>query len=241
MAEAPPCLRPQWPAPPGVGALCTTRAGGVSPPPYASLNLALHVGDAPARVAANRRRLAALLGPGVEVAWLEHDPGATVRRARPGVTARGDGLWTDAPGLACAVLTADCLPVLLCDAAGSAVAALHAGWRGLAAGILQAGVAAMGRPPARLMAWLGPAIGPARYVVGPEVRAAFPGAKAAFAPAGDGRWHCDLYALARLALAAAGVEAVYGGGACTYDDRRFYSYRRDGVTGRMASLVWLEA
>jgi polyphenol oxidase len=145
----------------------------------------------------------------------------------------------------CAVLTADCLPVLLCDRAGTRVAALHAGWRGLAAGVLEAGVDALGVAPAGLLAWLGPAIGPEVFEVGGEVRdvflAADPAAAAAFRPSSDGRWLADLYRLARLRLAAHGVSAVYGGGLCTFSDAgRFYSYRRERETGRMASLIWLE-
>lgn len=180
-----------------------------------------------------------------------------VGRAAPGsagtaIPPTADAAIADRPGLVCAVLTADCLPVVFCDRAGERVAAAHAGWRGLAAGVLEATVAGLGVPPARLLAWLGPAIGPSAFEVGPEVRAAFvarnPAAAAAFrpAPATDpatdaDRWVADLYTLARQRLHAAGVDAISGGGLCTWSDpARFFSYRRDGTTGRQATLVWLD-
>jgi YfiH family protein len=157
---------------------------------------------------------------------------------------RADAAVAATPGHVCAVLTADCLPLLLCDTGGSVVGAVHAGWRGLAAGVVESAVAAMALPGTRLMAWLGPAIGPAVYEVGSEMMAAFtvsdPGAAGAFTPKGGGKWLCDLYGLARRRLAALGVTRVYGGDFCTYSNRnRFYSYRRDGATGRMASLIWI--
>jgi YfiH family protein len=243
-------LVPDWPAPPAVRAFTTTRAGGVSAGPYASLNLAGHVGDDPAAVAENRRRLGAALGLPAPPLWLEQVHGVgVVDAARAGPAPRGDGSWTERPGVVCAVLTADCLPVLLCDRAGSRVAAVHAGWRGLAAGVVEAGVAALGRPGEALMAWLGPAIGPVHFEVGGEVREAFvgrhPQAEAAFRPSPGRRhggcWLADIYRLARVRLAALGVQAVYGGGLCTYADHaRFYSYRRQPPGGRMASLIWLQ-
>jgi hypothetical protein len=236
---------PDWPAPARVRALVTTRSGGVSTGPYAGLNLGDHVGDDAAMVACNRRLLAAHLP--AEPRWLEQVHGSAVaeaERARPG--ARADASVARAPGVVCAVLTADCLPVLLCDVAGNTVAAAHAGWRGLAGGVLENTVAAMSVEPGALMAWLGPAIGPAAFEVGSEVREAFvavdANAAAAFVQgAREGKWLADLYALARQRLHAAGVSAVHGGGACTVTDaQRFYSFRRDGVTGRFASLIWLE-
>jgi hypothetical protein len=171
--------------------------------------------------------------------------GTRIVEAAP-VVLEADGAWSATTGVVCAVLTADCLPVLLCDRRGSRVAAVHAGWRGLAAGVLEAAVTALAVPAEDLLAWLGPAIGTDAYVVGAEVRAAFlqreRAAVAAFRPARAGTWHADLYALARQRLAGCGVPAVYGGGFCTFRDReRFYSYRRDGRTGRMASLIWLQA
>ncbi len=237
------CLLPDWPAPARVRALVTTRAGGVSRGPYASMNPADHVGDDPAAVAENRARLRKWLP--AEPLWLNQVHGTAVYRVEQGGSREADAAVSRTPGAVCAVLTADCLPVLLCDRAGTVVAAAHAGWRGLAAGVIEATVAAMASPAAELLAWLGPAIGPAAFQVGEEVRAAFlavdPDAAAAFVADGPGKWRADLYDLARRRLARVGVMAVYGGGLCTHSDaRRFFSYRRDGPTGRMASLVWLD-
>ncbi|MCO6414248.1 MAG: peptidoglycan editing factor PgeF [Thiogranum sp.] len=236
---------PEWPAAMHVKAVSTTRAGGVSVPPYAGLNLAGHVGDAPEAVAENRARLQQSLQLPQTPLWLNQVHGNRVVDAAavaPG--AEGDASYSSEAGVVCAVLTADCLPVLFCDRRGSRVAAAHAGWRGLAAGVLEATVAALDTAPGELMAWLGPAIGPRHFEVGDEVRHVFidqqSAAHAAFTAGPDGRWMADLYRLARLRLQAAGVDAVYGGRFCTYAERdRFYSYRRDGVTGRMASLIWL--
>lgn len=238
----PVCLVPDWPVPARVRALITTRAGGTSVGPYASLNLADHVGDDPAAVRANRARLRALLP--AEPVWLEQVHGTDVLCVETGGARRADAAVSRTPGTVCAVLTADCLPVLLADRAGTVVAAAHAGWRGLCAGVLERTVAAMDTDPGQLLAWLGPAIGPEAFQVGDEVRAAFlavdAAAAAAFRPDGPGKWRADLYALARQRLARAGVQARYGGGLCTFSDPgRFFSYRRDGTTGRMASLIWL--
>lgn len=239
-------LMPDWPAPPGVHACVTTREGGVSGAPYASLNLAAHVGDAPGAVRENRHRLREALGLPAEPAWLEQVHGVRVLELDGDVAERrADAALTRFEGVVCAVLTADCLPVLFCDRQGSLVAAAHAGWRGLQAGVLEATVAATALPAARLMAWLGPGIGPRSFEVGPEVRAAFaeqdPGAASCFRRASVDRYLADLYALARRRLAATGVTEVYGGGLCSFEDSTaFYSYRRDGRTGRMASLIWLE-
>ncbi|HKJ07561.1 MAG TPA: peptidoglycan editing factor PgeF [Gammaproteobacteria bacterium] len=240
-------ILPDWPARPAVRALSTTRRGGVSASPYASWNLAEHVGDDPRAVQTNRQRLRERLALPDEPCWLRQVHGVRVMAAAAGKpSTEADGAWTGTPGRVCAVLTADCLPVLFCDRRGTRVAAAHAGWRGLAAGVLEATLRAMGVAPQELLAWLGPAIGPAAFEVGAEVRDAFVGADAgageAFQAGPDGRWYADLYALARRRLAAAGVVEVYGGGLCTYSDpERFYSYRRDGATGRMASLIWLES
>jgi YfiH family protein len=243
-------LKPDWPAPPNVRGGMTTRAGGVSQPPYDSLNPASHVGDDPLSVAENRAILRRHLP--AEPLWLTQVHGDRVAEA--GVDAEGseaDASVARAPNRVCAVLTADCLPVLFCDAAGTVVAAAHAGWRGLAGGVLERTVAAMRVPPETVMAWLGAAIGPDSFEVGPEVREAFmahdPLAATAFRPALPGtldeaphKWLADIYALARLRLARAGVTRVYGGGLCTLRDaERFYSFRREQKTGRMASLVWL--
>jgi YfiH family protein len=240
-----PVLQPDWAAPANVHAFVTTRSGGVSQAPFDSFNLATHVGDAPAAVSHNRQLLRRRLALPGEPLWLTQVHGTQVidaGGAAPGDTA--DASFTRQPGVVSAVLTADCLPVLFCDTAGSCVAAAHAGWRGLAAGVLEATIAAMAVEPGRLMAWLGPAIGPAAFAVGAEVRAAFvdqhPLAHSAFQAVRGGHWLADLYALARIRLAAAGVPAVSGGGLCTSTDvERFYSYRRDGVTGRMAALIWM--
>lgn len=238
-------LFPDWPAPIQVRAVSTTRRGGVSASPYEDLNLAMHVGDDPARVAENRRRLATVAGFPAEPAWLEQVHGATVVAAEtvdaPPVA---DAAWTRAPGRPCAVLTADCLPVLLCDRAGTVVAAAHAGWRGLAGGVIAAAVARLETEPATLLAWLGPAIGPTAFEVGGEVRAAFlaldPGNVRCFQPSPAGRWLADLYELARRQLRRLGVTAIYGGDCCTFSEpKRFFSYRREQRTGRMATLIWL--
>ena len=236
---------PDWPVPAAVRALSTTRAGGVSLAPYASLNLGAHVGDDPARVAENRARLRRLLP--AEPCWLNQVHGsAVVDAAAVAGLPDADAAFSRKPGAVCVVMTADCLPVLLCDRAGTVVAAAHAGWRGLHGGVVEATVAAMGVAPGELIAWLGPAIGPQAFEVGGEVRAAFVAADgradAAFRPAAQaGKWLADLYLLARQRLAALGVSAVHGGDCCTVGEAdRFFSYRRDGVTGRMASLIWLD-
>jgi YfiH family protein len=226
-----------------VNAVATTRAGGVSSGRYESLNLALHVGDDAEHVAENRHRLRAGLGLEEEPAWLSQVHGAKVARLDEGAPGTADASVTTARGRACAILTADCLPVLLCNRAGTRIGAAHAGWRGLADGVIEAAVAALGAPD-ELLAWLGPAIGPDAFEVGGEVRERFvahdPAAARAFRPNRRGRWQADLYALARLRLAAAGVTAVYGGGWCTHaDPGRFFSHRRDGQCGRMATLIWL--
>ncbi len=244
--EALSCLTPAWPAPFRVRALSTCRGGGCSRPPYDSLNLACHVGDDPAAVVVNRQRLRHLAGLPAQPLWLQQVHGTVLvdaAQAAAGVSA--DGAFARDPGVVCAVLTADCLPLLLCDRHGYSVAALHCGWRGLAAGIVEQALATLAVAGDEFLAWLGPAIGPAAFVVGEEVRQAFvahdPAAAAAFVPGVAGRWHADLYALARQRLAACGVHRVYGGGRCTWhEEREFFSYRRDGPTGRMATLIWME-
>lgn len=235
---------PDWPAPPGVKAFVTTRAGGVSRGPFASFNLGLRTGDDPDAVAANRARLRALLPQ--EPKWLRQVHGADVVEADAIEEApRADAAVARRPGTVCAVLVADCVPVLICDRAGSCVAAAHAGWRGLAAGVLERTVERTRAAPAELIAFLGPAIGPRAFEVGRDVFDAFAARDArsrdAFVPRAPGKWLADLYALARLALARAGVNAVYGGGWCTFTEHeRFYSYRRERTTGRMAALIWRE-
>lgn len=242
---SPQFLTPDWPAPASVMALSTTRAGGVSTGAYGSLNLGDHVGDEAAAVAANRLLLRPQF-PG-EPLWLRQVHGTRVVEAgsQETVPPEADASVARWPGQVCVVLTADCLPVLFCDVDGRAVAAAHAGWRGLLRGVLERTVEAMAVPPGGVLAWLGPAIGPAAFEVGGEVREAFiaeePGAAAAFhrAPA-PGKWLADLPALARRRLARAGVHRVYGGDQCTCQDlERFFSYRRDGVTGRQGTFIWL--
>jgi hypothetical protein len=240
-------IEPDWPAPRRVRAVSTTRSGGCSRGPYRSFNLGAHCGDAAAAVERNRAVLRAVLP--AEPCWLRqvHGTGVLVHGGdSPGGAAppEADAQISRRAGLVCAILTADCLPVLLCDRRGTEVAAAHAGWRGLAAGVLERTVQAMTAPPGSLLAWLGPAIGPAAYEVGDDVRAAFAPHQAegarAFRPQGS-RWLFNLYAMARHCLARAGVEAVWGGNCCTHTDAgRFFSHRRDGVCGRMATLIWLE-
>jgi polyphenol oxidase len=240
-------IRPDWPAPARVHALATTRAGGVSRTPFSGLNLALHTGDRAADVLENRRRLAQASGVG-DVQWLEQVHGTDVFAAqRPAVTRApvADAAWTADRGLACAVLTADCLPVLICDVDGTLVAAVHAGWRGLVGGVLEQTIAVLPAAPDRLLAWIGPGISGSSYEVGDDVRAAVATrdgttvADRVLSARGGGKWSFDLAALARTRLRDAGVGATYGGGFCTFRDGRFYSYRRDGITGRMAAMVWL--
>lgn len=236
-------LIPDWPAPVGVRACVTTREGGVSQPPFDTFNLGDHVEDVPAAVADNRARLIRSLE--CQPAWLRQVHGIQVTKADPHRVDEADASWTDTPGIACAILTADCLPALFCHRSGDRVAAAHAGWRGLAGGVLEATLDALAVPADEVLVWLGPAIGPAAFEVGPEVREAFvrshAQADSAFHPsANQGRYMADIYQLARIRLAARGVTAVYGGGWCTFSDPRFFSYRRSARTGRFASLIWLE-
>ncbi|MBK9160549.1 MAG: peptidoglycan editing factor PgeF [Nitrosomonadales bacterium] len=235
---------PDWPAPENVRALQTTRQGGVSAPPYDSLNLGSHVGDAPLAVARNRMLLNTVLPS--EPVWLEQVHGTAVANAdMAGCRVQADACIARRLGSVCVVMTADCLPVLLCDRQGSVVGAAHAGWKGLAAGVIEATVEAMDIAPQDLIAWLGPAISQRAFEVGDEVRAVFvdgdPKASTAFVPGNEGKWFADIYALARLRLNAMGITQVYGGGRCTSGERdTFFSYRRDGVTGRMGTFIWLE-
>lgn len=237
-------LVPAWPAPTNVRALQTLRTGGCSPAPWNSFNLGNHVGDSPALVAANRAMLNERLP--AEPFWLQQVHGiAAVNADFEANLLEADAAIGRLPGRVCAVMTADCLPVLLCDRAGTVVAAAHAGWRGLAAGVLEATIKKMDVPASNLLAWLGPAIGPKCFEVGDEVRATFvdkdPSATLAFAAKPSGKWLADIYTLARQRLQAAGVNSISGGDFCTFTEaERFFSYRRDGVTGRMASLIWLD-
>ncbi len=234
--------------PENVGCLSTTRRGGVSSGVFASLNLGNHVGDDPATVASNRSRVVDAVA-GQPIAWLNQVHGTAVvdagRFTGGNCIPDADAAFARQANAVCAVMTADCLPVLLCDDSGCVVAAAHAGWRGLLAGVLEAAIAAMSVPGPRLMAWLGPAIGPQAFEVGEEVRASFVGADpeavAAFRAAANGKWLADIYMLARQRLSNRGVERVFGGNFCTVGEPdRFFSYRRDGQTGRMASMIWLK-
>lgn len=246
-------LRLDWPAPAGVRAVISTRAGGCSSPPYASNNFGLHVGDDPHAVESNRIQLCATLGLEKTPQWLEQVHGVKVVNAKAdGAVRTADGSYSNQRGQACLVMTADCLPILLCDKQGSQVAALHCGWRSLAKGICAKGIQKFSVPPGELMAYLGPAIAQPNFEVGIDVLEAFLKAArnplhaeqiaAAFNPAHRPlHFFADIYALARAELNALGVFDVYGGGYCTFaDEARFYSYRRDKITGRMASLIWCE-
>jgi polyphenol oxidase len=242
-------MAPDWPAPARVHAAFTTRRGGASAPPFDSLNIAAHVGDDAVAVAGNRDRVRRALRLPADPVWLEQVHGASVVDLDAGSnigTPRADAVVTRKSGRVCVIQVADCMPVLFAARDGSAVGAAHAGWRGLAAGVLEATVRALEVDPSELLAWLGPAIGPRHFEVGEEVRAAFTGPAAdsasAFVRNARGRWQCDLYALARRRLAALGVCAVHGGGWCTFADAsRFFSYRREPRCGRMAALLWLES
>ncbi len=237
-------IKPEWPAPARVRSCITTRPGGVSRGPFASFNLGSHVGDDPAAVTQNRSQLRRCLPD--EPFWLRQVHGTRVVDADQGqLEPEADAAFTRASGRVLAALTADCLPILLCHDAGTVAAVAHAGWRGLAAGVIENAVLAAGASPERMMAYIGPAIGADVYEVGPEVRAAFvdqtADAALAFRPHGAGKFLADLALLARQRLARAGVRRVFGGEHCTYSEpERFFSFRRDGVTGRMASLIWLE-
>ncbi|MFA5984237.1 MAG: peptidoglycan editing factor PgeF [Methylococcaceae bacterium] len=242
MAKANLWVVPDWPAPNNVHAATTLRVGGVSLPPYESLNLAQHVGDDPQAVANNRQLIKAVLGLPAEPVWLDQQHSnqvIQVDQASLGLIA--DASYTSSQQVVCAVLTADCLPILICDQEGTTVASIHAGWRGLLAGIIEN---TMARLPNRVwLAWLGPAIGPACFEVGDEVRAAFLQKSAIFAagftPKCDGKWLADIYHLARIQLTALKVEQIFGGEFCTFTEQElFFSYRRDKQTGRMATLIW---
>jgi YfiH family protein len=237
---------PDWPAPVRVRAFVTTRSGGVSEGPYASMNLGANAGDDAARVARNREIVRASLPEMPQ--WLRQVHGNEVvvleRRAEDGPPT-ADAAATGRPGRVCSVLTADCLPLFLCDVHARRVAVAHAGWRGLAAGVVESAVAALESDPASTLAWMGPAIGPRAFEVGPEVREAFVATSAlaasAFAPHVPGKYLADLYGLARQRLTALGVEAISGGGFCTHSETdRFFSYRREKRSGRMGAFIWIE-
>lgn len=240
-------LRPDWPLPPQIHAAQTTRQGGVSLAPYAEFNLASHVGDDPTHVLTNRHLLREQLALPNEPLWLEQVHGISVHRATPEnmptQAPRADAVYTDQPGIVLAVLTADCLPVLFASRDGTEIAAAHAGWRGLHAGVLEETLSHFRSPPSDILAWFGPAISQAAFEVGEDVYRAFtahdPVAVSAFIPSiRSGHWQADLYQLARLRCHAAGVQSIHGGDLCSFSDPRFFSYRRENPTGRMASLIW---
>jgi len=238
-------IAPDWRAPANVRALSTWRTGGVSAGAYASLNLGDHVGDSPAAVAQNRRLLREAARLPADPPWLRQVHGSRVADLDSGELPReADAAVARRPGRICAILSADCLPVLFAEERGGAVGAAHAGWRGLAAGVLEAAVRALAVPPSRLLAWIGPGIGAEHYEVGAQVRDAFlaadPAAAAAFRPNGRGRYLADLAWAARRRLAALGVERIHRTADCTYADaNRYFSYRREGCCGRQATLIWL--
>ncbi|WP_145540631.1 purine nucleoside phosphorylase YfiH [Yersinia alsatica] len=238
-------ILPDWPAPASVKACSTTRHGGISEFPYDSLNLGTHVGDIAATVITNRQRLVEQGQLPQMPVWLEQVHGTRVLHLDGSAVSdvQADAVYSRVAGQVCAVMTADCLPVLFCSLAGDEVAAAHAGWRGLCAGVLEQTMAQFNAAPSSIIAWLGPAIGPQQFEVGEEVKQAFididTQAAAAFIPAGT-KYLADIYLLARQRLQAAGIHAIYGGDHCTVSEKQqFFSYRRDGITGRMASLVWL--
>ncbi len=245
MSYPPDWIVPDWPAPANVKAMITTRNGGVSRGPFASFNLGLRVGDDPEAVATNRARLCGMLPQ--EPKWLKQVHGATVAEADGNESPpQADASIARQPGTVCAIMIADCLPVLFTDRAGTLVAAAHGGWRGLLRGIIENTVREIGTAPDGLLAYLGPGIGPQAFEVGIDVRTAFleqdARAESAFAPYRPGKWLADIYVLAHQALARAGVTRIYGGGFCTVSDScRFFSYRRDRTTGRMAALIWRES
>jgi YfiH family protein len=239
-------LTPEWPAPATVRAAFTLRSGGVSLPPYDTLNVGAHVGDDAERVRENRARVCRLLQLPAEPAWLEQVHGSEVvelAASAGGGAGPADGVIARPYGTVAAIQVADCLPVLFASRDGAVVAGAHAGWRGLVAGVLEATVARMGSDPKQVLAWIGPGIGTAHFEVGAEVRTAFlardAAAAQAFHPNPRGRWQCDLVLLARQRLRRAGVIEVFGGRWCTYSERsRFFSFRRDGRCGRMVALIW---
>ncbi|MDH5185300.1 MAG: peptidoglycan editing factor PgeF [Gammaproteobacteria bacterium] len=239
-------LLPDWPAPPQVRALMTTRLGGVSLPPYASMNLATHVGDNIDHVKQNRQRLRQILDLSLEPLWLNQIHGThIVDVASATETCDADGSFARGVQRPCVVMTADCLPLLICDSQGTQVAAVHAGWRGLLNGAVEAAIVRFDAPVEELLVWMGVAIGPEYFEVGDEVREAFllrdPNAGEAFVATSAGKWLANIYLLARLRLASLGITAVYGAEGCSYaDERLFFSYRRQRDCGRMAALIWIQ-
>lgn len=237
-------VQPNWNSPPGVQAFCTTRAGGHSAAPYDSFNLGHHVGDNAERVAQNRNLLSQALDLPAEPCWIKQTHSTSVVTLEQDDNRTADAAITHTPGIVAVVMTADCLPILICNHSGSEVAAVHAGWRGLQAGVIQCALDAMQSANDQLMAWIGPGISQACFEVGDEVYAAYINsindADRYFSAHGPGHWLCDLAGLAQLVFEQQGVSEVTRAPLCSYrDDKRFYSYRRDATTGRMASLIWI--
>ncbi|MGB3620895.1 peptidoglycan editing factor PgeF [Ketobacter sp. MCCC 1A13808] len=237
-------LQPDWSVP-GVQAYVSTRAGGFSQPPYDGFNTADHVGDDAQAVQRNRERVKNHFHWRSQPQWMQQVHGINVVEAGSGGASRqADAIVSHFPGVVCALHTADCLPVFFAHHSGSVVALAHAGWRGLAAGVVEASLHKMGVPANEVRVWLGPAIGPSAFEVGEDVRSAFmaqhPQTQRCFVPSLNDRWLCDLYSIARLRLGGLGVTQITGGEHCTYSDPRFYSYRRQAVTGRMLSLIWID-
>ena len=235
------CITPQWPAPKNVFAAMSTRLGGCSQTPFAAMNVGMHCGDDAQAVQHNRQQLSELLALPQEPFWLQQTH--SVRVTHAGTDNNADGAYTAEPKQICVVMSADCLPILMCSKDGIEVAAIHAGWRGLAAGIISNGLAQFSCAAADVLVWLGPCIGPSAFEVGADVKAAFCAAQAqaeqAFRQTASDRWHADLHLLAQQQLQSLGVEKIYADPSCTWTDaERFYSYRRDGQTGRMASMIW---
>ena len=237
-------LNAEWPAPANVHALTTLRSGGVSVGTFAALNPAMHVGDHLPHVLANRQLITEMFQLPAAPVWLEQVHGTRVIKADyVGKLETADASFTDQKNVVCTVMTADCLPLLLCNRNGTCIAAVHGGWRGLLAGVIENTVETMQEDD--LMAWMGPAIGPGSFEVGDEVRTAFltksSGFSRAFQPLANGKWLANIYVLARSILSRLNVDQVFGGEYCTYSDpQQFYSYRRDGQTGRMATLIWMD-
>lgn len=236
---------PEWPTPKSVTACTTTRRGGVSLGPYAALNLSSQVGDLLEDVVENRRRLRLELDIPGEPIWIRQVHGTKVIKSGEwgGLDCQADAVYSKIPGEPCMVMTADCLPLLLCSRSGREVAAVHAGWRGLDAGVIEAALSHFEAPPGELLVWLGPAIGPQAFVVDGKVRQRFcsylPLAVEAFTPTDGGLYLADIYLLARQRLHKLGVRSIYGGNRCTYSEpEEFFSYRRENCTGRMASIIW---
>lgn len=240
-------LIPRWPAPHWIKAYTTTRYGGFSQAPFDSLNVGLHVGDNPDCVLKNRRRLQSSLGLKKQLLWLEQVHGNTVISAdHPINTLVADAIYSKKEHTVCAVQTADCLPLLICSISSYCIAAVHAGWKGLSNSVIENAILALGCHPRDLLVWLGPAIGPQAFIVGEDVVEAFiekdQAAQSAFHVIDNNKWRANLYKLAKQRLHKLGIDTVYGGEYCTYTDlKRFFSYRRDQVTGRMLSFIWINS